>query len=333
VFAFDHPLAVKGLLRTTLLTGLVLLFTTIAFGQTFSNCVFSFWGNADQAVVSKGSTAAPTCDLLYKSSPPSSFSVLGSNQLPPTGSNELLPNGLFSFMNVYANAADEQLHRVDPVGRAASGRQVTFSGVPQSTVWVQKGYEQDGIAIIDDNANDSSQGPDSSLDIRVFNVPPTNLERYGIHLTLDPTSAQNQQGTLYGLAVGAHANNSIGAGFLATGSDTIGIQSIEGDAQGDQENLFIVGHQFNHFTNGHIFLVDHQVSTMTGDVLQADMANKSGAFLGNFLNFLNNGVQEFKVDSKGDVYVPSIKAKSGTRFVCVDTTGKLTSQTSPCSGT
>ncbi len=314
MLAFLHPLAGKGLLRNSLLTGLALLSTTVAGGETFSNCVFSLWGNADQVVVSNGSTTAPTCDMLYKSSPPANFTVLNSTQLPPPGSAEQLPNGLFSFLNVYANAD-------------------SFSDVPPSTVWVQKGFAQDGIAIVDDNANDSSQGDNSSLDIRVLNVPKTNPGRSGIHLTLDPTSGQNQQGSLYGIALGAHAVNSIGMGVLTDGGGGIGIQSIEGDAQGEKEELFIVGHQFNHFTNGHIFLVDHQVSTMTGDVLQADMANGSGKFKGNFLNFLNAGVQEFKVDSKGDVYVPSIKANSGTRFVCVDTIGKLISQTTPCSGT
>jgi hypothetical protein len=35
----------------------------------------------------------------------------------------------------------------------------------------------------------------------------------------------------------------------------------------------------------------------------------------------------------GTVVIPAIKAKSGSRFVCVDTEGVLFSQTTPCSGT
>ncbi len=38
------------------------------------------------------------------------------------------------------------------------------------------------------------------------------------------------------------------------------------------------------------------------------------------------------VTSKGDIRIPSIRALNGTRFVCVDTSGSLISQTTPCSG-
>jgi hypothetical protein len=39
------------------------------------------------------------------------------------------------------------------------------------------------------------------------------------------------------------------------------------------------------------------------------------------------------VVTAGSVVIPEIKANSGTRFVCVDTTGKIISQITPCSGT
>jgi hypothetical protein len=39
------------------------------------------------------------------------------------------------------------------------------------------------------------------------------------------------------------------------------------------------------------------------------------------------------VVTAGSVVIPEIKANSGTRFVCVDTPGKIISQTTPCSGT
>jgi hypothetical protein len=37
--------------------------------------------------------------------------------------------------------------------------------------------------------------------------------------------------------------------------------------------------------------------------------------------------------ASGTLIIPAIKAKSGTRFVCVDTNGVIFSQTEPCSGT
>lgn len=317
MLALNHDRLGKRLFRTPLLAGLVLLSTTVMGGQTPSNCMFPIWGRANQVVVSNGSVTARVCDLLYKPLLPSNYAVLGPSQLPQSGSNELLPNGLFSFTNVYANIE-------------------SYTGAPAATVWVQKGYQQDGVFIIDDNSKDHdppSGEPFSSLDVRIYNVPPTIKNRFGIHVHVDPSSAQSQPGSLYGLAVGAHATNSIGAGILATGAGAIGLQSIEGDSAGHEQNLTVISHQINHFTDGDIFNVIQQLSSMRGDVLQANMANGSGDFSGNFLNFLKHGVQEFKVDAEGNVYVPSIKANTGTRFVCVDTTGKLISQETPCSGT
>jgi hypothetical protein len=47
----------------------------------------------------------------------------------------------------------------------------------------------------------------------------------------------------------------------------------------------------------------------------------------------NYNVQAFRVGSDGSTYVPKIKSTTGTRYVCVDTSGMLVSQTTACSGT
>jgi hypothetical protein len=44
----------------------------------------------------------------------------------------------------------------------------------------------------------------------------------------------------------------------------------------------------------------------------------------------NYNVQAFRVGSDGSVYVPAIKSTTGTRYVCVNTSGQLISQTSAC---
>jgi hypothetical protein len=315
MLTLNRHLIAEGLLRASIL-GLLLL-PTVAGAQNFSNCTADpFLGTyADEAVVSNGSTTSPTCDLLYKAVFPSTFTALSSTQLPPSTSGEWAPAGLFSFMNVYANSE-------------------TYTGMP-ATVWVQKGFQQDGIAILDDNSNDSyslGAGPASSLDISIYNVP-ANTARYGIHVTLDgPTN----KGTLYAAALGAHATNSVGAAIEANGNGSTAIFSFEGDGTETEASFNTTAHEIIHQTNGYIFNVSQLVSNMTGDVLLANMASGSGTsagtFSGNFLNFLNAGHQEFKVDAQGNVYVPSIKANTGTRFVCVDTTGKLISQTTACSG-
>lgn len=47
--------------------------------------------------------------------------------------------------------------------------------------------------------------------------------------------------------------------------------------------------------------------------------------------FQSNG-SELKAQIGGDLYVPNIKATSGTRYTCIDSTGKFTSQTTACNG-
>lgn len=54
---------------------------------------------------------------------------------------------------------------------------------------------------------------------------------------------------------------------------------------------------------------------------------------GNALSALGNAGVAGDLTVGGDGSFPSLKAKSGTRFICVDTTGKLLSQATPCSGT
>src|SRR5271166_558119 len=186
----DHRLADMRFLRSALLTGLVLLSATVVRGQTnFSNCVVPLWGEySNEVVVSNNSTTTPTCDLLYKALQPSYFTALGSSHLPQAGSLEYLPNGVFSFMNVYTNTG-------------------SYTGAP-ATVWVQKGAAQNGITIIDDNANDNDTwstgvagpfAPYSSLNIALYNVPANLTDaRYGIHVHVDPSSG-NQQHLLYGI--------------------------------------------------------------------------------------------------------------------------------------
>jgi hypothetical protein len=43
--------------------------------------------------------------------------------------------------------------------------------------------------------------------------------------------------------------------------------------------------------------------------------------------------QSFKLDSSGNPYFPQLKSTTGTRFLCIDTSGEVHSSATACSGT
>ena len=288
----------------------------------FGNCIYPALEFSDQVMFSSGTAASSTCDFLYKAPQPGFFSFVGPNQLPPLNeSNELVPTGVFSFMNPYVNE-----NPANPTAHA--------------TIFVQKGYSQDGLYVVDDNVNDNASKISSGIDVEMFNIPPT-ASRNGIHVHMDKGNAA-ARGSLYGLAIGAHAPNSIGIGLLPSGSNSVGIETqatgqygmFETDGTAAPSTLATVTEHVNHFTSGNVLEVFQQYSAMTGDLVHAEMAaGGSGSFSGNFLSFSNRGTPEFKLDSNGNVYSAAIKAPAGQKwFVCVDDNGKLSSQPSPCNG-
>jgi hypothetical protein len=235
------------------------------------------------------------------------------------------------------------------------------------TVYVQKGAGQDGIHILDNNPNDST-ALHHSLNIELYNITtlPANAFRAGIQVHVDatntvlpplPTPPPNFA-NLNGIEIGNHGAYTTGLYVetqgAATSSDTyatkgVGIISTSWGlgnfllAEGDPNHntLSTEGVHFNHYTQGNILSLNQASSTMSGDFIYANAQyDGSGSLTGNFLNFQVTGAPKFTVDSSGNVTtnsgkvtIPAIKANTGTRFVCVDTSGTLISQTTPCSGT
>jgi hypothetical protein len=77
-------------------------------------------------------------------------------------------------------------------------------------------------------------------------------------------------------------------------------------------------------TGGFGFGWQHNLNTAAGsDYLVLNVNTPASAF----------SLQAVIIDALGNVSIPSIKAATGTRYVCVDTSGKLISQATACSGT
>ena len=219
------------------------------------------------------------------------------------------------------------------------------------SLFVQKLSAEHGIFIVDNNPSDSSFA--NALNIEMFNITSgLTGNRGGIRVHVDPSNSSppvsgHAFANLAGIEVGNHAPYAIGLYVLTQGPQTAiptqgvgivnqswgkaGIWSTEGDPNNVTSTE---GAIFLHSSTGHILDLYHTASNLSNDFIHADAsADGTGSFTGNFLDFDVKGNQVFKVDANGNVTIPSLKAASGTRFICIDINGKLVSQTTACSGT
>lgn len=64
--------------------------------------------------------------------------------------------------------------------------------------------------------------------------------------------------------------------------------------------------------------------------------NTSTSGTGGFIVYeggANYNAQSFRVDSSGNLYAPQLKSTTGTRYLCIDSSGQIHSSTTACSGT
>ena len=114
-----------------------------------------------------------------------------------------------------------------------------------------------------------------------------------------------------------------------------------GQGQGSTTNNLNVdtGSFQNVFVGYNVFLTAHidPTAQWMGNLFFGEWDFTGPVGLGLWTNNINNTyaclAQGLCVRTDGSLTITGIKANSGTRFVCVDTTGKLVSQTTPCSGT
>jgi len=112
--------------------------------------------------------------------------------------------------------------------------------------------------------------------------------------------------------IGTYDTNGVGVrADLESGSGTEFLCDINGGSGGGQcfgavEN--VVNNSSVPFTwfstvrtSGNVIQFNHRASTFTGDVFYANMADISGTFSGNYLEFLKAGASMFKLDSTGTI--------------------------------
>jgi hypothetical protein len=239
----------------------------------------------------------------------------------------------------------------------------------QPTLFVQKPGGQNGIFIVDNNFSDRSSA--HALNIEVYNQTGSSSDggtRAAVRVHVDPSVTAT--GQYVGVGIGNHGTNTWGLyaitagqpnGITTTPTQGIGIVSQSYgfssffSTEGDETNNSYptIGMQFNHYATGSILNMYQAASAMSGDFVFANAGydlSHPGTFTGNFLNFNVGWSPVFRVDSGGNLAtigaitggnlttngtlkIPSIKAQTGTRFVCVTTDGTIISQTTPCSGT
>jgi hypothetical protein len=232
-------------------------------------------------------------------------------------------------------------------------------GTDTPSFFVQKLAGEHGIFIVDNNPSDTSYT--YPFNIETYNV--TSIVggiAAGIRVHVDPSNTipptTSVFANLAGIGIGNHGAYTAGLEILtqgATGSGP-GVENTQGTSilsqswgqsglystEGDPTDITgTIGAFFNHYSTGHVIQMQQSSSAMTGDFINANAQAGSGTFTGNFLNFLINSAPVFQVNNQGDVatlgtvVLPNLKANSGTRFVCINTSGQLISQVKPCSGT
>jgi hypothetical protein len=88
-------------------------------------------------------------------------------------------------------------------------------------------------------------------------------------------------------------------------------------------------------TSGHVIQLYQYGSNWTGGgaFIFADMAAFSGTSTADFIQFFNGSTKVFEVGDGGLLTMPNFKALTGTRYLCIDTNGNVSSSASACSGT
>lgn len=86
-------------------------------------------------------------------------------------------------------------------------------------------------------------------------------------------------------------------------------------------------------TTGYFLYGQHSTSAYSNAAIFLDMAKGSGSFTGPAMTFYNNNVEKFTVSSNGVLTMPALASLSGTRYICINTAGLISSSTTACSGT
>ncbi len=133
---------------------------------------------------------------------------------------------------------------------------------------------------------------------------------------VDTTQCNGSGGECTGIR--AWQGNTLGQGILVerrnTGTGMLLVTDAGAAASGADLAVFSSAK-----TGGNMIEVDHNTSTYTGTVFGASMANGSGAYTGNFMNLLVNGVSKFLIDAGGNTTTPAVQ--TAAHFTSTQSTG------------
>jgi hypothetical protein len=160
--------------------------------------------------------------------------------------------------------------------------------------------------------------------------------RLGIGITPVDNLHVNASATIGGIRIsGAVDNSGINLVNTGTGGRHWALMNASGSSGAGQGNIGLydvtAGYQVRH------------IWTLTGESKQANWGyswsgTNNDATAAKDLRITRNAAGVLRIDggvdaTGGGLLIEGLKSTSGTRFVCVDTTGRITSSASQCSGT
>lgn len=119
------------------------------------------------------------------------------------------------------------------------------------------------------------------------------------------TEILNGSTSAYGLTVNQLAASTKGAVGINTASDSPRAIDMIVGGDGNGATVYIEDTVTTN-SGANAWLLYHDTSARTADVMYLDMASGSGSFTGNYLNFLKNSVPQFVVDANGQITTGSI---------------------------
>jgi len=147
----------------------------------------------------------------------------------------------------------------------------------------------------------SATGANTCTDCLV-QVPTGNTANTAANNVISPTAASviglTVNGTTSGTAATALSIVQGGAANAVTITQSGGATALTINQSSNNADITATN---NSVTNANLISLGQTTSTYTGDAILLNLANGSGTFTGNFVNFKNNGTSEFSVTSAGVV--------------------------------
>lgn len=128
---------------------------------------------------------------------------------------------------------------------------------------------------------------------------------------------------------------SLSGNLICCQNKTVGLGSFGAGSDAWLSNVYFNGSNYFYIGNGRGASIENSFGTLKIRLFANNVSGPGAAASAVTVFSVAQGapLNSFTLDTSGNVTIPAIKSTTLTRYVCVDTTGKLVSSATACSGT